>query len=272
MNKQTIKGLISYIETRDTDKVLKGYKKLKKADLIEYIIKHINIDTGDVILNPSMENSPEIKSVKIPVDILGKEEKKVMDKTTSKKKKKTKQKYINFYTYKSNADKYYRDKEINIIIDKEYSIFSNFSSNEIDYKGLKFPSNEHAFQWEKFNDDWYKEQIRNVDSPNDAKQLGKQEITKFTKSNIRELIKQSKSKNISIRDDWNEIKDKIMYEINWIKFTENEELKTLLLNTKTKILREASPYDDYWGIGSDGKGKNKLGEILMDIRSKLNKQ
>ena len=49
MNKQTIKGLISYIESRDEDKILKGYKKLRKADLIEYILKHINIDTGDIL-------------------------------------------------------------------------------------------------------------------------------------------------------------------------------------------------------------------------------
>ena len=60
-----------------------------------------------------------------------------------------------------------------------------------------------------------------------------------------------------------------MYQINKAKFTQNQKLKQLLLNTENKILREASPYDSYWGIGPDGKGKNKLGEILMRIREEL---
>jgi hypothetical protein len=32
---------------------------------------------------------------------------------------------------------------------------------------------------------------------------------------------------------------------------------------------EASPGDDYWGIGKNRKGENKLGKMLMEIRSEL---
>ena len=38
-----------------------------------------------------------------------------------------------------------------------------------------------------------------------------------------------------------------------------------LLQTGDKILIEDSPYDNFWGVGSDGKGRNQLGRCLMDI-------
>ena len=34
-----------------------------------------------------------------------------------------------------------------------------------------------------------------------------------------------------------------------LKFSQDEDLKEYLLNTKDKILVEASPYDSIWGIG-----------------------
>jgi predicted NAD-dependent protein-ADP-ribosyltransferase YbiA (DUF1768 family) len=32
---------------------------------------------------------------------------------------------------------------------------------------------------------------------------------------------------------------------------------------------ENSPIDYYWGCGKDGSGKNKLGQILMEVREIL---
>ena len=48
MMQQTIVGLKAYIVSRDKNKKLKGYSKLKKADLVDYIIKHIDIETGKI--------------------------------------------------------------------------------------------------------------------------------------------------------------------------------------------------------------------------------
>ena len=36
-----------------------------------------------------------------------------------------------------------------------------------------------------------------------------------------------------------------------------------------KELIESSPYDYYWGCGGDGSGKNRLGKILMEVRTFL---
>ncbi len=52
-----------------------------------------------------------------------------------------------------------------------------------------------------------------------------------------------------------EVADKILnirdavYKGNYLKFTQNLELKELLLTTKGKLLVEASPYNKIWGIG-----------------------
>ena len=43
-------------------------------------------------------------------------------------------------------------------------------------------------------------------------------------------------------------------------------LQKLLDSTKPAFIIEDSPYDYYWGCGSDGKGKNMLGQLLCKIR------
>ena len=82
---------------------------------------------------------------------------------------------------------------------------------------------------------------------------------------------------------WDEKKFKIVVEGNLAKFSQNEKLKQYLLNTKDKILVEASPYDKIWGIGMDEndkdilnpekwKGQNLLGKALMKVREIIKKE
>ncbi len=76
---------------------------------------------------------------------------------------------------------------------------------------------------------------------------------------------------------WNKNRINIVKNGNYLKFTQNEELKEYLLSTNDAILAEASPYDRIWGIGLSKedkrsnnpnmwKGKNYLGFVLMDVR------
>lgn len=64
---------------------------------------------------------------------------------------------------------------------------------------------------------------------------------------------------------------------NVAKFSQNEELRTFLLNTGMRVLVEASPYDQIWGIGMGAddsrcenptlwNGSNFLGFCLMEAR------
>ena len=79
---------------------------------------------------------------------------------------------------------------------------------------------------------------------------------------------------------WTASRERIVLAGNRVKFTQNPELKELLLATKGTELVEASPYDKIWGIGlaaSDPraqdptlwKGQNLLGRILTQLRAEL---
>ncbi len=81
---------------------------------------------------------------------------------------------------------------------------------------------------------------------------------------------------------WNGMRQIIIYEGLLAKFSQNTELKKLLLNTKDAILAECAVQDRIWGIGCSMKdekrfdmnlwnGQNLLGFALMKVRSDLQK-
>ena len=73
-----------------------------------------------------------------------------------------------------------------------------------------------------------------------------------------------------MRSDWEEVKDKVMYEIVLAKFTQNPDLKEKLLATGDESLEEGNTWGDtIWGT-VDGVGENRLGKILMRVRDELN--
>ena len=132
----------------------------------------------------------------------------------------------------------------------EFGEFSNFSKHGVELDGLWWKTTEHYFQAQKFLDQEYKEKIRIAATAKEAANLGR-------------------SRRIPIRDDWEEIKDDIMKKAVLKKFQTHGKLKELLLSTGNEQLVESAPGDYYWGCGSDGTGKNKLGLILEEVRDQL---
>ncbi len=129
----------------------------------------------------------------------------------------------------------------------EYFFLSNFYEADVKYNGIIFPHNEAAFQAQKSSDEKIQRIFTKL-SPTQAKRLGK---------------------NIYMRRDWNDIKDNIMYEICYNKFSQNELLKEKLINTGDALLIEGNTWHDtYWGM-CNNKGQNKLGKILMRVREEL---
>lgn len=65
------------------------------------------------------------------------------------------------------------------------------------------------------------------------------------------------------------LKDVVMYDLLWIKFHDNPELKDLLIATGDAVInKENTDYEIYWGT-CKGVGKGKIGKMLMEIRSRL---
>lgn len=127
---------------------------------------------------------------------------------------------------------------------------SNFYASPFQLDGKTWPSVEHYFQAMKFpTDEDYQELIRKASTPAKAKSLGA-------------------SKEHPIRENWDLEREGVMARALEAKFTQNEALRKLLLSTGERKLEEASPSDSYWGIGR-GKGKNRLGVLLMNLRAKL---
>lgn len=79
---------------------------------------------------------------------------------------------------------------------------------------------------------------------------------------------------------WKREREAIVLAGSRLKYTQNPELKELLLATVGTELVEASPYDRIWGIGLSAKdpraqdpatwkGQNLLGKILTKLREEL---
>jgi ribA/ribD-fused uncharacterized protein len=96
-------------------------------------------------------------------------------------------------------------------------------------------------------------------------QSEKDEIWAAVKANDSRLLGQK----VTMRPDWDQIKRSVMKECCTAKFLQHPELRKQLMETGDQELIEDSPVDWYWGIGADGKGKNTLGQVLMEIREEL---
>lgn len=131
-----------------------------------------------------------------------------------------------------------------------YGEFSNFALYPIRLKGQTWPTSEHYFQAQKFTDATYRNKIRKARSPMKAAEMGR-------------------SRRIRIRPNWDHMRDQVMYEALKAKFSQHPELKALLLSTGDHRLVEHTTLDSYWGDGGNGKGQNKLGKLLMRLRTSL---
>ncbi|CAK9098464.1 unnamed protein product [Durusdinium trenchii] len=136
-----------------------------------------------------------------------------------------------------------------------YKFLSNFFWSELDFQGLRYPSVEHAFQAAKLVENQQRVAY-GFTSPSlsfgEAKRLGRQ---------------------VALRKDWKEIREEVMAECLLAKF-ENPDLRKQLLSTGDRELvdgHSGSP-DLIWGYHIPSKkGENRLGILLMELRSKLSR-
>ena len=95
----------------------------------------------------------------------------------------------------------------------------------------------------------------------------------FTGLSARRAKKLGRS--IALDPNWDQIRDFAMYEVVMTKFSQIPALTRRLLKTGDAEIRpENTNHDNYWGscqcaACADKKKENKLGLILMQVRSKL---
>ena len=137
----------------------------------------------------------------------------------------------------------------------DYGFMSNFYPCTVVYEGVTYKSSEAAFQA-------YKSGLP-------------QDRLRFS------LMKASESKyagnRVKMRPDWETFKFEHMYNVCLAKFSQNPNLRDLLIATGDEELIENTYWHDQcWGICScelhNGKGKNNLGKILMRIRTELREE
>jgi N-glycosidase YbiA len=131
-----------------------------------------------------------------------------------------------------------------------YGCFSNFSAHGFMLDDLYWRTSEHYFQAQKFAGTIHLEKIRELKMPKDAANMGR-------------------NRALPLRSDWEQVKDEVMRRAVLQKFQSHGNIREILLATGDELLVENAPGDYYWGCGKDRSGKNKLGEILMEVRGLL---
>jgi len=131
-----------------------------------------------------------------------------------------------------------------------YREFSNFANYPVEIDGVIWATTEHYYQAQKFEDPDRQARIRELPVAAAAKRYAKKHQAK-------------------IRPDWDDLKDAAMERALRAKFTQHDSLRDLLVGSGDERIEEDSPHDSYWGTGPDGKGQNKLGTMLMQLRAEL---
>ena len=147
---------------------------------------------------------------------------------------------------------------------EDYGFLSNWYLSDFQIDGITFTSMEQYMMYKKaicFKDENIANQI-----------LAEKNVAK-----IKEL-----GRLVSDYDEhiWNGVRQIIIYEGLLAKFSQNEFLKSRLLDTKNSILAECAVKDRIWGIGlsmtdpkrlmpTEWQGQNLLGYALMLVRDRL---
>lgn len=74
-------------------------------------------------------------------------------------------------------------------------------------------------------------------------------------------------RKVNLPADWNTKRIDIMRRCLNLKFAQNPLLYSKLMHTTEDIVEENTWNDTFWGV-CNGKGKNMLGKLLMEIRDR----
>ena len=150
--------------------------------------------------------------------------------------------------------------------DEMNGYLSNWYMSDFVADDIKFTSMEQYMMYKKaqlFNDKEIMQEILSTNNVGKIKMLGR------SVKNYDEVM-------------WNGMRQIVVYEGLYAKFSQNESLREKLLATENDILAECAVSDCIWGIGlamndekrlstEEWRGQNLLGFAIMQVREKLNK-
>lgn len=143
--------------------------------------------------------------------------------------------------------------------------FSQWYQAGMEENGIVFNCCEQYMMYHKavlFRDKITAERILNSSDPYEQKRLGRM---------VRNFVPSL----------WDKHKENIVFQGNYLKFTQNTDLRAYLMSTGERIIVESNKHDPIWGIGmfSDDRnllrtelwGQNLLGKAIMKVREELKK-
>lgn len=146
------------------------------------------------------------------------------------------------------------------------SCFSNFYPTSFILNDIVWKSSEQCFMWLKaktFNDEEIATKILQCNTPKEAKKSGRQ-IKEFSD------------------EVWDKVKETVMHEVVYAKFSQNPLLKRVITNSafNGKYFVEGNPFDKVWAVALDWRdprimdetnwqGENLLGKVLDKVRAEL---
>lgn len=148
--------------------------------------------------------------------------------------------------------------------DEENGYLSNWYASLFNVGGIHFSTMEQYMMYQKavcFSDKEISEKILACEDVAHIKKLGRL-VTRYDENY------------------WNGVRQIVVYEGLYAKFSQNEDLKEKLKETGDALLAECAVKDRIWGIGlsmkdpdrldpAKWKGQNLLGYALMMVRKKL---
>lgn len=141
---------------------------------------------------------------------------------------------------------------------------SNWYPSEFEAEEIRYSSMEQYMMYQKailFHDTETAVQILNTDNVGKIKALGR------SVKNYDDVI-------------WNGMRQLIVFQGLYAKFSQNDDIKRKLLETEDALLAECAVQDHIWGIGlsmkddrrmdiREWRGQNLLGFALMQVRRML---
>ncbi len=129
-----------------------------------------------------------------------------------------------------------------------FEFLSNMRLYPIQALGTRFRASENLYQFSKL-----------------PKELREEYIHRFPK--MHPFVARKITRKLPVREDWEEIKLKVMFDVLRLKFYQHPYLLRQLLHIEGPLCEFNTWRDTYWGYDINlQKGHNYLGKLLMLLR------